>query len=390
MRALVLGAGMMGSVIARDLAESQEISEVVVADVNPDRLQSCLKADRTGKVSVRVTDAGDRGSLVAAMRGVAVVASALLHEFSLGVLEAAIDAGVHVVDLVGSKPREKLALDARAKAAGCTLIPGLGVAPGLSNVLVGRGFRRLDDVETAVIKVGGLPQQPHPPLEYRVVYALESCLNQYVRPALIVRDGQAVEVEPMTDLELDDFPPPVGRCECFVTDGLATLPLTLARPDLRYMAEKTVRYPGHAERIRTLIECGFFDTTPTEVGGCQVSPRAVLEAVLRPRLQAGDERDVTVLRVEVSGRKGGKRMLYRFDMVDLYDEATRTTSMARTTAYPCTSACRMLIRGEITERGVLPPELLFDDRLYAVLTRDLAERGVKMQEYEILLSNQTG
>ncbi len=382
MQVLVLGAGMMGSIIAADLAHSAEVSSVLLCDIDEGALQACARSDDTGKLRVQQLDMRDEDSLVQCMHELEakVAVSALAHEFSPVAIRAGIAGGTHVVDLVGSKPQAKLAMHDAAREAGVAIIPGFGFAPGLTNVLVGVGFARLDEVHTAVAKVGGLPLHPRPPLNYEVVYSMESTFNQYIRPAVVVREGERVQVPALSDLENLVFSDPVGECECFVTDGLGTLPFTLDISAVEYMAEKTVRYPGHAAQIETLIDCGLFGTDPLQVGDVQVTPRRVLDAILRPRIRSDEPRDVSVLRVEVSGIRGGEHMTYRFELLDTYDEKTGTTSMARTTGYPVSAAVRMLLRGDISERGMLPPEKIFVDERYDVLLGELKRRDVIIEE----------
>lgn len=376
MKILVLGAGMMGSVVAADLAASEEVSGVVVADIDEEKLAMCADDDESGKVEVQRLDLTDIDVLTPVMEEAFAAVSALAHAFSMPVVRTAIETGTHLVDLVGSQPEEKLALDSTARRSGSAIIPGFGLAPGLTNVLVGKGFALLDSVDRAVAKVGGLPQNPRPPLQYQVVYSMVSTFNQYVESALIVRDGEIIEVDALSDLEVDLFPAPLGECESFITDGLSTLPFTMDLEGLKYMAEKTVRYRGHKDKIQTLIDCGLFDTEPVTVEGDAVVPRRVLDALLAPRLQTEDPRDVSILRAEITGRKGGARLTHRFDLLDFYDDDRRMTSMARTTAFPCAAAVRMLIAGDIPERGVLAPELIFSDHRYELLTQQLQRRNV--------------
>lgn len=380
MKVVVFGAGMMGSVVIWDLAESSEVTEVVACDIDEELLQRIGASDPTGKVRVEVLDASDTAAISGILQGAFAAVSALAHEFSMGVLRVCVDAGVHLVDLVGSRPEERLALDGAARDNDALIIPGFGLAPGLTNVAIGRGFHLLDSVDTAVAKVGGLPSDPQPPLQYQVLYSMVSTFNQYVSDAVIVRDGEVVRVPAMSDLEIDEYPGPLGECESFVTDGLSTLPFILDLRGISYMAEKTVRYPGHADKITTLMECGLFDTEPVTVDETRVIPRHVLDVLLRPRLTTDDSRDISVMRAEIIGMRGGMRTGLRYQLVDFYDEDAAMTSMARTTAYPCATAVRMLIRGEIPERGVKGPEEIFVDHRYESLIDELARYGVRIEE----------
>lgn len=379
MKTAVLGAGRMGTIIAKDLAESPEVSSVLVGDVSRAGLDRCAAFVHNPKLSTAVLDVSDRDALIAFMTPVDVVAGALPHAVSFGVLDAAIQARRSFVDLTGSAPERRMALDARAKSAGITILPGCGVAPGLSNILTGYGVSRLDQADDAIIYVGGLPQQPTPPLGYRIVFSLESVLTSYIRPAKIIQNGQMVEVPSLSGLEPIQFEG-VGACEAFYTDGLATLMFTMPEKGLRNVAEKTVRYPGHAERIIALRECGLLGTEPITVDGVSIVPRRFLSALLMPVLELGEDKDLTVMRVTVTGLKDGGRATVSYEMIDYYDDAQRITSMAKTTAYPCSIACQMIGRGELTARGVVPVEEAFTPELFRVLADGLARRGVQIRE----------
>ncbi|MBI4551635.1 MAG: saccharopine dehydrogenase family protein [Candidatus Latescibacteria bacterium] len=379
MNVAVLGAGRMGTVIAKDLADSPDVSNVIVGDVSRAGLDRCAAFVQSPKLSTAVLDVSDRGALIALMTPVDVVAGALPHAVSFGALEAAIEAKRSLVDLTGSAPERRLALDERAKEAGITILPGCGVAPGLSNILTGHGVRQLDRADEAVILVGGLPQHPTPPLGYRIVFSLESVLASYTKPAKIIQDGQLVEVPSLSGLEPVEFEG-IGVCEAFYTDGLATLMFTMPKQGLRNVAEKTVRYPGHAERIIALRECGLLGTDPIMVEGTAITPRRFLSALLTPVLELGEDKDLTVMRVTVTGTKDGGRATVSYEMVDYYDDAQRITSMAKTTAYPCSIACQMIARGDLTAAGVVPVEEAFTPDLFHALADGLARRGVQVRE----------
>ena len=188
------------------------------------------------------------------------------HARSLDALEASIEAGVSFVDLVGSKPELRRALDQKARAAGVLVVPGLGVAPGLSNVLVARGMASLDETRDAVIYVGGIPRERTPPLEYQTVYSLVSMFGAYLRPAQIWVDGEKSTAEPLTGIEILEFPPPIGPLEAFYTDGLASLVLTVPHRIRGSLSEKTLRYPGFAEKVKVLKDCGLLGAEPVQVG----------------------------------------------------------------------------------------------------------------------------
>lgn len=387
MKCAVAGAGLMGRAIAKDLSKDPSIDEITVIDIDESRLTSCVAV--SPKIKPLKLDVEDIDVLANAIEGHDVVAGALLHRHSPGLIRSAIKAGVSLVDLVGSEPELRLAMHDDAVKAGITIIPGFGLEPGLSNMLAGVGIERLARLETVRIFCGGIPRSPQPPLGYRVVFALESVLNACMRPARIVRDGVPKTVRSLSEVEEVVFRDPVGRCEAFIMDGLSTLAITIPEkhPEVKEVISKTVRYPGYAEKINFLIECGLFSDQPVKVNDCSVVPRKFLENVLRPVLSRGDERDITVLRVEVTGRPAHshedtppKRVRYTFEIIDLYDEVERETSMARTTGYTCAIGCRLVMKGRVKSRGVVPVEHAFTGDLYETVKSELLARGIVISE----------
>ncbi|MGB2984233.1 MAG: saccharopine dehydrogenase C-terminal domain-containing protein, partial [Candidatus Bipolaricaulia bacterium] len=292
-------------------------------------------------------------------------------------LKAVIEAGVNVVD-IAFFPEDPFSLDELARATGVTAIVDCGVAPGLSNLLVGHAVRQLDETTRVTIYVGGLPSDPKPPYEYRAVFSPVDVIEEYVRPARLVVDGK-IETRPaLSEVELIDFEG-IGRLEAFNTDGLRTVMKTIDCPN---MIEKTLRYPGHADKVRLLRDTGFFSEEPIEIDGTEVRPIDVTTALLFPlwQLKAGEE-DVTVLQVNVEGTKDGETVRHTYDLVDRFDRQTETTSMARTTGYTATMATRMLAAGMVDEAGVLAPESLADDPArVAFILEGLRQRGIDVRE----------
>jgi lysine 6-dehydrogenase len=235
-------------------------------------------------------------------------------------------------------------------------------------------MERVDEVH---IKVGGIPEKPRPPLNYRIVFSFQAVLEEYLRNARIVKNRRVVDVPALSGLETIFFRPPVGKCECFYTDGLSTLVHTIRK--VREMDEKTIRWPGHAEQIRSLVDCGLLETKPIRYHGQSIAPREFVSNVLSDKLALGKEKDLTLLRVDVSGKKGGKLTRQRYEMIDHYDTRHETTSMARTTSFPCSIAAQLLGSGRISRRGLVPPELAFKDELRNEFLEYLAERGMKIE-----------
>ena len=372
MKILVLGCGLMGLAAAKDLVGNDEVSKLTINDIDKEKLEQVAKL-KSEKLATRSVDIMNRDALIELMKDFDVIINALPHELSIIALKAAIDAGVNTVDMVFEK--EQMELHDAARSSGITIIPGCGVAPGISNILVRYGADKLDYLEEVHIKVGGLPQTPTPPLGYKIVFRLESVWEMYLRKARVVRNGELREKEPLSELETFKFPG-IGELECALTDGLASLPYTLK--GIKEMDEKTIRYLGHYEKIKTLIDCGLLSTKPIKVNNIEIAPQRFLTTLLSPALALEKgEKDLTILRVEVIGEKRGRKELYTFDMVDYYDEEQNITSMARTTAYTSTIVAKMVACGNIKVKGVKPPEEAIDPELFF---KELANKNICIQE----------
>jgi len=375
---LVLGAGKMGVVLAKDLIESNLRNRVTLVDKNPEQLRYGKEFIQSKRLVTLERDVEDKKQREVTFKGQDVAICALLHKHSLLVLGTAIEKGVHFVDLVGENPLARLEHDDQAKKKGITVISGVGLSPGITNICVRRALRLLDETEKALIYVGGNPVRPKPPLSYRIVYATDSLLNFYERKVPILKEGKEVEVEPLSGIEPIAFPPDFPEMECFYTDGLNSLFYTMRGKVKRELAQKTVRHKGHAEGIKTLKECGFFSAKPIKVGNQEVVPRKVLEKLLDSRMKLGEEKDVTLMRIIVSGEKKGKPETHLFEMIDYYDSEKKYTSMAKTTSFSASIASQMIASGQIQKRGSLFPENIFDNELFLPFVQELKKRAVKI------------
>jgi saccharopine dehydrogenase-like NADP-dependent oxidoreductase len=357
---LVLGAGMIGSVLAAELAKSG--AEVMVGDRELKTIPGCkmMKMDFT-----------DRSALLTTLKGgYDMVSSAVPGSLGFGVMETAIKAGTNIVD-VSFGEENPLTLNEKAKQAGIVIVPDCGVAPGLSNFLVGLGITKVKNPKETHIKVGGLPQKPTPPLNYRLVFSAEAVVDEYTRKARIVKNGKVVEVEALSGLESFKFPG-IGELECFYTDGLRTLVDTVK---LRDMDEKTIRYPGHVEKIKTIVDMGLFSKEPKILG---VRPRDFMEAFISTTMRLGKgEKDITILEIDVRGESGA--VTYR--MLDRYDEKNGISSMSRTTGYPIAVLSLLVARREIAQKGVVPLEVLgMDSKISKLILEELQRRSIQIDE----------
>src|SRR5688500_17471305 len=300
---------------------------------------------------------------------------------NLRLARAAIDARANFCDLGGNNAvvDAEHALDSEARAAGVRITPDCGLAPGMVSVLVAHGAERFETLEEVHIRVGGLPQHPRPPLDYQLVFSVEGLINEYVERARVIRDGRLVEVESMTEIESLEFPEPFGRMEAFQTSGgTSTLPETFAGR-LRELDYKTIRYPGHCERFKLLLDLGLAGSDEVEVDGARLSPRRLLGAMLTRHLPA-DEPDLVFVRVEFKGRmtvdEAAVRTL-RYDIIDRQDERTGLSAMMRTTAFPASIIAQMMARGETSGTGAVPQERSVPPRRFV---EELVARNIIINE----------
>ena len=378
MRMLVLGAGLQGSACAYDLLQNPDVSQVRLADLRFDHLPEFLKPLSGPRLIPTTLDVRDREAVLAVMRESDAVMSAIPYYLNLQLTECAVEAGVHFCDLGGNTEivfQQKELAD-RAKTKGVTVIPDCGVAPGMVNILAEHGIRQLDTVESVRIYVGGLPQNPEPPLNYQVVYSLEGVLDYYTTRSWVLRAGRRSQVTALSEREPVEFPAPVGTLEAFHTaGGLSTMAFRYEGkiPEMEY---KTLRYPGHAEIMETIRDLGLLDLDPVDLDGIKVSPRDVFVAAVGPKLTKKGK-DLLALRVTVRGTKGGKPAERRFDLVDRYDEVHGISAMMRTTGYSLSITGQMQARREVGPPGVWTPDECMPAEAYI---RELRARGIELRE----------
>ena len=377
MRVLILGYGNIGSVLAEDLAGSMLSTECVIAGRHLKRAEEAAASLNRENVMGMRLDANDHRALVDAMKESDLVIGTLPGDVGYQSVKAAIDAKVDMVD-VSFMPENPLMLDEGAAKSDVTIVPDCGVAPGISNLLVGHAISKLDEVESIRIMVGGLPMEPVPPLGYVVTWSVANLLDEYGRKAKIVRNGKVVDVEALTGLEEVEFPG-VGKLEAFYTDGLRTLLDTVK--GVKNMWEKTLRYPGHAEKIRLLKALGLFDEDSINVGNTSVPPREVTVELLKKKLRRPEIRDMLAMKVDVTGMAEGSERRYSYRLLDRYDTEKGITAMARTTAYPASIIGQLITSKAIEERGVIPLEKLgVKERLFNKILLELEKRRVKILE----------
>ncbi|MER2262927.1 MAG: saccharopine dehydrogenase C-terminal domain-containing protein [Psychrobacillus sp.] len=374
MHIIVLGTGMIGTTVVSELAKFPEIDVITAVDVRQESIDKCLEIAKSPKVIGKVVSLETMEDIADVLKGGDVAVACLPHSLSLVAIKAAIESSCHLVDLVGSLFKEKIELQEAAKNAGVIIVPGCGVAPGITNFLAAQGIEMLDEAEEAIMICGGIPRHPVPPLWYQVVFRLESVLGLYTKPAIAVENGQLVELAPLSGLEKMTFPQPVGDCESVITDAHSTA--YVLKDKVKNLYEKTVRYPGHWDKMNVLGELGFLDNKPITVAGVTTTPRAVAEQILAPKMVGASQEDITVLRVEVSGMKEGQATKFTWEMVDIYDHGRNITSMAKTTAIPAAILAKWIASGRIIETGVVPVESLIVRERFEPFMEELRNLGI--------------
>ncbi|MCX6554854.1 MAG: saccharopine dehydrogenase NADP-binding domain-containing protein, partial [Candidatus Aminicenantes bacterium] len=272
-KVIVLGSGLIGAPMTLDLARDEQF-EVCVADISSDSLRKCAAGQpRKGTaaagqpIETIQADLSDVAKVKELVSGRDMVINAVPGFLGFQTLKAVIEAGKCVVD-IAFFPEDPFLLDELAQKNGVTAIVDCGVAPGMSNVLVGHVHHLLDRTSSALIYVGGLPETRIWPYEYKAVFSPIDVIEEYIRPARYVENGKLVVRPALSDAEYLNFPG-VSSLVAFNSDGLRTLVRTL---DIPNMKEKTLRYPGHIEKIAVLRETGFFSQEPVEVHGMRIRP----------------------------------------------------------------------------------------------------------------------
>ncbi len=374
MKILVLGAGLVGGPIAMDLARNGEF-EVTSADLSLEALDRLASIAGISTVQANLDNVEVLKPLVEKHD---LIISAVPGFMGFRTLERIIECGKNAVD-IAFFPEDMFALDSKARQMNVTAICDMGVAPGMSNVLIGYGASKLDSLEKGITYVGGLPVVRTWPFEYKAVFSPIDVIEEYTRPARYIDGGRMVVREALSDPELLNFPG-IGTLEAFNSDGLRTLATTVKGD---YLIEKTLRYKGHIEKMAVLRDTGFFSKEPILINGAMISPLEFTSRLLFPKwkLQEGEE-DLTIMQVITEGLKNGVRHRYTWNLYDRFDKVTGVHSMARTTGYTATMTARLLAKGLYDRKGVSAPEFLGkDESIVKFLFEGLSRRGVVYNEF---------
>ncbi len=371
MRVAILGAGMVGRTMADDLASKFEVTSFDVSQANLDQLNKKNSEVLTMRADLRQYDKYEGW-----LKNFDIIVTAVPGFMGFDTLRAVIKCGKNVAD-ISFFPEDVLQLDDLAKKNNVTVITDIGVAPGMSNLILGR-YNEEMQVETFTCYVGGLPQVRKKPFEYKAPFSPVDVIEEYMRPARLKENGHIVTKPALTEREYLSFPD-VGTLESFNTDGLRSLLFTM--PHIPTMREKTLRYPGHIELIIALKEAGFFNEEKILHDG-KMSPLEFTSKILFDNWKLNvDDEELTVMQVIIEGNKNSKPERVEYNMLDKYDRATGNSSMSRTTGFTCTAAVNLIAEKLFSEKGVFPPELVGrDQRCFEFVLEYLKQRGVKWEK----------
>lgn len=381
---VVLGAGIQGTAIAWDIARFGEADQVWLLDMSLEQAQQATTHINSllgqNKVEAGRIDVRDREALLQVLQPADSCLSAVPYFFNPHIAACAVEAKTHFCDLGGNTDMvfQELALHEQALEAGISVIPDCGLAPGLGNTLAAHGISQLDHCESVQIRCGGLPQNPRPPLDYMLVFSVEGLTNEYFGEAVVLREGKISRIPTFSELETLHLPAPLGECEAFTTaGGSSTCPWSFAGQVQTY-EYKTVRYKGHYEKMKVLLDLGLLDLEPIEVDGQSVIPRHVFHALALKTLSFPGEKDLVILRVTCSGIKAGTPKTLEYTILDFFDEKTGFNAMSRMTGFPASIVAIMMARNQ-TLKGAVPLEKSVPTEPFL---EELALRGIQMEVRE--------
>jgi lysine 6-dehydrogenase len=380
MKVLILGAGMMGRAIAFDLSSNSDADEIILAERNPQIRKSAARFLKTTPTQLIALDVEKNNMIKDQFRKVDVVISAVPYHYNLKLATLAIQSHANFIDLGGNNDivQKERKLFSKAKKANVIVIPDSGLAPGLVSILTRDIVDHLDDIDFVKLRVGGVPRNPQPPLNYQIVFSPHGLINEYVEDALVLSHGTILKKKSLTERETITFPQPFGRMEAFLTSGgCSTLPMTYQQK-IEYLDYKTIRYPGHCEIMKAILDLGFASERKINCGTQQIAPRDVFAQLLEGTLPKTGE-DVVLLKVFSQGIKNDQTTKRDYSLIDYYDRDHDISAMMRTTGYPVAITAQMILDGTLTSPGVYCPEEILPPALFF---SHLKKRGITLTIHE--------
>lgn len=381
MRFLVLGAGRMGYAVVYDLVHNSNATQIMVCDSDEKQLERVFQAWPDKRIAMVVADVADLDESAMLMSACDVAISCVTYKHNYDLAKLAMEAGAHFIDLGGNEDvvRKEFLLDEMAREREVAIIPDCGLAPGMVSILAADAVQEFDEVSEIRLRVGGLPAEPRPPLNYALFYSVDGLINEYTEDVTVIREGKLMRVPSLGDVEMLEFPAPFGTMEAFNTSGgISTLPTTLG-DKVKHLDYKAIRYPGHCNQVKLLRDLGLMDSRSVRLNNqISVPPRAVLASLLTQKLPK-EETDVVLIRVTVQGIKQGESSEVVWEAVDYMDEKTGLSAMMRTTAFPAAIIAQMVADNEITSRGTLAQETAIPTKRFL---EEMKRRGIEFTRKE--------
>lgn len=365
MKILILGAGMMGRAIAYDLDKYSHFDEILIGDSDAHQRISAGRFLKNTHVTLVHLDVNRAEAIKQYLKKGDVLISAVPYRYNLRLASIAIQAQIHFIDLGGNNTivEKQRGLFKKAKNNKVTIIPDSGLAPGLVSIITHDIVDNFESIDFVKLRVGGLPRHPQPPFNYQIVFSPYGLINEYVEDASILDHGKIITKKSMTELETLTFPKPFGAMEAFLTSGgCSTLPQTYQKK-IQYLDYKTIRYPGHCEKINAILDLGFASEEKILCAGQKIAPRDVFALLLEKNIPTSGE-DVVLLKALSQGTKQGKKQARDYILIDYYDKENGITAMMRTTGYPVSVTAQLIEEGILTKHGVFCPEEIIPPHLF--------------------------
>jgi len=372
---------MMGRAITYDLSQLKTFDQIILVDKSSQMLQDSLSFLSTISFETVQRDVSKIESLQDLFLKADIVISAIPYTYNYDLTQLAIKTKTHFIDLGGNNDivSKQRTLHEQAKKQELTIIPDSGLAPGLVSVITRDIVDSFSEVDTVQLRVGGLPLHPQPPLDYQIVFSLNGLINEYLEDTLILENGSILSKPSMTGLESIQFPAPFSEMEAFYTSGgCSTLPYTY-KEKIKHLDYKTIRYPGHCNRFKTLLDIGLGIIKPIEIHDQLVVPRDILIELLNRSLPSVGP-DVVLLKVIGNGIKKDTRTTVEYTMIDTYDEKNDLSAMMRTTGFPVSITAYLIAQGIIRDHGVFCPEEIIPPTLFF---KELEKRDINIKKTEV-------